>query len=347
MVGGLTCGNSWHPLLVALALRCVPAWTAREEVHITVGDDARGFILHTPETPCPAEGCTVVLVLHGSTEDHTDSEDDPTLWPARRFERNYDSSYFAQDRANKGYAQVYLSARVTNGWYCWDNAWQGYGSCAGPADGKDDVYVHGVVENVRARLQSIKAVYLFGMSGGSKMAWKLACSSSAQGPVVQLDGIAAMAGPLSPALQGHCCCSTPAIVAFHGVLDHITDVSLADNATNWFTAVHGCGEAAALSPQAGVHLTNYFEADCQQSRMAYYRLDEGGHTIPGGPVVWRPNGNVIPFDSLDAIWSFWTSGEPPPSSVSLSRRFCSTAACASCSALFFVQLLLYDIVHRG
>eukprot|EP00971_Amphidinium_carterae_P095936 1898433-Amphidinium_carterae.1 len=28
----------------------------------------------------------------------------------------------------------------------------------------------------------------------------------------------------------------------------------------------------------------------------------GGHTVPGGPVVWAPNGNVIPFDSLDAIW---------------------------------------------
>ena len=235
-------------------------------------------------------GDTVLVVLHGSTE-NKDGSDDP-LYPAARFENNYDSSYFATHRS-RGYTQMYLAAQLKDGWFCWQNAGEEFGTCSQPDDGSDAAFVQKAVE-----LSGANQSYLFGMSGGAKMAWKLHCAA---------DGVGVVGGALAPSLRTiDNACGGPA-VAFHGADDPYVDVEAADDTAAWWIASHGCGDDATIS--SGF---NDIDGCSTPGRLAYYRLEGVGHTIPGAPFVWDGLGGISSYDSLAAMWDVWDGNDPAP-----------------------------------
>ena len=96
---------------------------ARSVYKLDVGGHVRGLVLH-PATPpaAPSLGHSLLLLLHGSTEDRNNGS---VHYPAERFERNYHAVF-----AGHGFVLVYLSARLSNGWYCWENGNAEVGLCA-------------------------------------------------------------------------------------------------------------------------------------------------------------------------------------------------------------------------
>ena len=227
----------------------------------------------------------LLVVLHGSTEA---LEHDP-LYPATRFEKNYDADYFQPHRELRGYTQMYLAASMRNGWFCWQNNGAEFGTCSRDDDGDDAAFVERAVQ-----LANASELYVFGMSGGAKMAWKLACSA---------DGVGVVGGALAPSLRTEAHCATP-VAAFHGLEDPYVDVAVADDTAAWWRGAHNCSGAAGFA--TGLHDFR----DCgAPGRLAYYRLAGVGHTIPGAPFVWSGLGGTSSYDSLAAMWTVWRGGD--------------------------------------
>ena len=96
---------------------------ARSIHQLNVGGHVRGLVLHAATPPAaPPSGHSLLLLLHGSSEDRNNGS---VHYPAERFERNYHAVF-----AGHGFVLVYLSARLSNGWYCWENGNAEVGLCA-------------------------------------------------------------------------------------------------------------------------------------------------------------------------------------------------------------------------
>jgi poly(3-hydroxybutyrate) depolymerase len=254
----------------------------REELVVDVQGVERSLVVHWGASDA------LLVVLHGSTEA---LEHDP-LYPATRFENNYDADYFQPHRDYHGYTQMYLAASLRNGWFCWQNNGEEFGTCSRDDDGDDAAFVERAVQ-----LANASELYVFGMSGGAKMAWKLACSA---------DGVGVVGGALAPSLRTKAHCATP-VAAFHGLEDPYVDVAVADDTAAWWRGAHNCSGAAGFA--TGLH---DFRGCGAPGRLAYYRLAGVGHTIPGAPVVWSGLGGTSSYDSLAAMWAVWRGGDPAP-----------------------------------
>ena len=98
-------------------------YMARSIHQLNVGGHVRGLVLHAATPPAaPPSGHSLLLLLHGSSEDRNNGS---VHYPAERFERNYHAVF-----AGHGFVLVYLSARLSNGWYCWENGNAEVGLCA-------------------------------------------------------------------------------------------------------------------------------------------------------------------------------------------------------------------------
>jgi hypothetical protein len=139
--------------------------SVRQEITLDILGVERSLIVHWGSSE------QLLLVLHGSTEGQYNNG---PLYPATRFESNYDSTYFEPHRSQRGYTQMYLSARLQNGWYCWQNSGAEFGTCSHADDGNDAAFVLSAI-SYAAALQNTSQNYIWGASGGGHMAWKLSC----------------------------------------------------------------------------------------------------------------------------------------------------------------------------
>ena len=194
--------------------RAVLAWATNKapaemrSVHeLQVGGHARGLVLHAAASPAaPAPGRPLLLILHGSTEDRSNGS---VHFPAERFERNYHAVF-----AGHGFVLAYLSARLANGWYCWENGNGKVGLCARAPDENDQQFTRAAVELVGREVGPVNRarVHVLGMSGGASMAWKLGCDPRSREITGLAPRVAAVAGTLAPGLCT-CCCASPVVVA--------------------------------------------------------------------------------------------------------------------------------------
>ena len=284
----------------------------RTTKELLVDGTPRGLVLHTPPESGTGPPFPAMLILHGSTEAAGDDADDLN-YPALRFERHYDEDIFAPMRHEHGLVVAYLSARRSNGWYCWENGNGEVGLCALPSTGSDEAFVRAALllmhTSVAGGIDDSR-IFVFGMSGGASMAWKLGCHAPSVTAINASVHVAAVAGTLAPSLRA-CCCAAPSVVAVHGDADGYVDVQTADTTASWFGVAHGCDgngvdtddvRAAADDVELRVY------SGCRQSRLEYYRVAGGGHTLPGAPVIWAGLGSTSAFDAAGAIWRSWHGG---------------------------------------
>jgi len=232
-----------------------------------------------------------VLVLHASAR-----VGGVTWAPAVDMQRR-----MAHDAADAwpGATVAYLAGRdVGNGLWCWG---AGYDNdlCSAAVDGSDARFVAAVV----AALASSAPVYLYGYSGGARMAWRLACDALVA-PL--LDGVAAASGLLPAGVRAAGCSldtAPPAIVVVHGSDDGTTSVEHADASLRWLAANASCTRADASGVAVGEDLADLQVlrpcADAERLAVAaYYRVRGGQHSLPSRP--W-----------LQAVWLLWEAHDGP------------------------------------
>jgi len=252
------------------------------------GPVTRDFIAYGP--PSSTVPSAYVLVLHGSLK----LSSNELLAPARymagamigRFDWHNDA------------AVLFLAGRaVGGGFFCW-GAGNDNGLCTAAVDNEDETFVLSVLEWLP---WPQAPVYLYGFSGGARMAWRLACNATVAS---RLSAIAAVSGLLPSAIRGapsSCDLSAmPPVMVLHGTSDGISHVSEADESTSWLGEYASCERASIPDLRVGETTADLrLWGDCQEasrlSSLAYYRIINGQHKTPAAS--W-----------LDAIWSFWVSG---------------------------------------
>lgn len=299
-----------HELTLAALCLCsaiLVGLSERSEHVLAINGELRALILHIP-TVIPIDGRAVVVVLHGSTEDRSSAASSSReLYPAARFEKTYDASYFEPWRERRGFAMAYLAARLQSGWWCWDNQGDELGHCSHkgrPSDEADFLLAAVSLATRQPRFgraalgaNGKQLVYAFGVSGGAALAWKLLCHG-------HLHGATAVAGTLAPSHRSSCA-SNGSVAAFHGTIDPITNVRFADSTAAWIA--ERCEmRSSDLEPSVQLQEYNCIRSAASLEKFAYYRLTGAGHTIPGGPTsVWNGLGPVSSLDSAEASWAVW------------------------------------------
>ena len=149
--------------------------TGRTEHAISVGSTQRRFVVHAREG---ARAGSVLLLLHGSTR-HSPPADE--LAPVRFLEN--DISAQTKLWADRGALLVFLAGReVGSGHFCW-GAGTDNNLCTAPREGmEDESFVLGVLDWLRQHNASFGTAaapfFLYGHSGGGRMAWRLACNAT-------------------------------------------------------------------------------------------------------------------------------------------------------------------------
>jgi len=303
----------------------------RKEHVLNVRGRLRALISYTPPQVHPRPD--VFLLLHGSTS--TPGPGDPLvvhgegngelLYPALRFERNYETEYFEPHRRGRNIIQMYLAATQHNGWYCWGNGGGASGSCDHGEDvyANDEKFVSDAIHLVNRSFPfDIGRVFIFGSSGGGTMAWRLGCSPFL---AERIDGIGVVGGFLSPQLRQKVgtgrssqTCSDLLVAMFHGTMDEYVPIALADETFDWFAGAHLCNDTTAtiyVQHDVEVRLAGvpeYNPGTCSSgSQLGYFRIDGGGHTIPGAPHVWDGLGPTSTLDSMAAMRFIWFGEDLP------------------------------------
>lgn len=278
-----------HALLLALALSAAPAAAqTRQVLYKSVYDAVRAAIV---QTPAELKSPDIVLALHGSTQ--ITSPDPAAEAPAAAMEQ---LGLFGA-ASTDGFVVVYVAARISNGWACWENGNDTGGDggypdgtadlCALADTGGDAAWFESVVTSVRALVPFTQEgkVLVFGASGGGSMAWRLACTAAG----FSVDGAAAFSGVLAPALaalDSTSCAGVP-VVAFHGDEDTIVPLAVAEAGAAWYAARHGTGAPAesdvvnagsATKPPLSA-LRRTYEA-AAETWLSYWVVENLGHKVP-------------------------------------------------------------------
>ena len=115
--------------------------------------------------------------------------------------------------------------------------------------------------------------------------------------------VGAVAGTLAPSLRAGRCAAR-AVAAIHGDADAYVAVQSADETAAWYGRAHGCAAAATSHPAADVRRDAH-RGCANGTRLDYWRVAGGGHTLPGAPLVWSGLGPTSAFDGFGAICSSW------------------------------------------
>ena len=200
-----------------------------------------------------------------------------------------------------GATSIYPAARpVGGGYFCW-GAGNDRGHCTARVDGEDEALILSLLDRLpRSRLP----VFLFGYSGGARMAWRAACNASVAS---RLSGVAAAAGLLPSDLRSThpplCDLRTiPPAVVLHGNADTTTPSSEADASVAWLASAANCSKdvfVPSVSLQPGMTADLRYVDRCggaPRLSLAYYRLLSIQHKIPS--TEW-----------LEVVWNIWQSAD--------------------------------------
>ena len=250
----------------------------RSTAAISVAGEERSFIVDAPASAPRA----VVLILHPSSQ--LVALDGDPLTPATHFEGRMAS---ATERLRADAVVAYLASRhVGNSYWCW-GAGSDNGLCSAPVDGADGAFVEAVLNWIRAQLAPTIPAYLFGYSGGARMAWRLACDA---GVAPLFDGMAIASGLLAADLgqppPASCALGTlPRLIVLHGDEDATTAVSNADASVDWVADAAGCAVDATRDTSVDGELADVRDlSSCaaapQPFALTYYRILGGRHSAP-------------------------------------------------------------------
>ena len=193
----------------------------------------------------------------------------------------------ATERLRTDAIVAYLASRhVGNSYWCW-GAGSDNGLCSAPVDGADGAFVEAVLNWVRAQLVPTIPAYLFGYSGGARMAWRLACDA---GIAPLFDGMAIASGLLAADLRqpppAGCALGTlPRLIVLHGDEDATTAVSNADASVDWVADAAGCAVDATRDTSVDGELADVRDlSSCAAApppfALTYYRILGGRHSAP-------------------------------------------------------------------
>lgn len=273
------------------------------ERHLRVGDRDRTYRVHLPSGRANGTGLPVVIVLHGRGGTAEGME------RLTRFDRVADHGGFVAVYP-QGYRRSWADARGT-----------------GPAAraGVDDrAFIAALIDAlVRHDHVDRSRIYLTGLSNGAMMTETLGCELADR-----IAGIAPVAGPMPADFDCHPSRPLP-VLEIHGTADPLvpytggtmgagggrgTVLSAEATAALWrrLDRCTGRPTTARLPDRArdGTHVRTETATGCPaHAGVAFFTVDGGGHTWPGGrqyaPVrlVGRTSHD---FDAGEMIWDFFT-----------------------------------------
>jgi len=279
---------------------------------IAVGAQARTYRLHVPKGLDAALPAPLVLVFHGGggTPEQIERE-----------------SRFSELADREGFVVAY-PAGYRRSW----NDGRGADAVAAQRDGIDDVaFVAALIDEVSAgRRIDAKRIYATGISNGAMFSHRLALALSPR-----IAAIAPVAGGLPQALLAGFAPQDPvSVLVVHGTLDPLVpygggDVKVlassrgrvagAEESARRWAARDGCGATPARDEVAadrdGCAVTRLGYAGCTRGTgVVLLRLDDGGHTWPGGSqyLPQRLVGKVCRnLDGAALIWDFFKQHPKP------------------------------------
>lgn len=249
---------------------------------IQVAGVRRAYLLHLPASPEPGRPLPLILVFHGAGGD------------AAGIARHTGLTRAATTR---GYAAVYPEG-VGRRW----NDGRGVGGA------EDDVgFIRLLLDSLRAELPADpRRVYATGISNGAGLAFRLACELPGT-----FAAIAPVAAGLAASLEERCAAASPvSLVMFQGTRDPLMPyeggvltsgrgrVLAAPRAAALFARANGCGGDPWVTAEAdtatdGTRVRRWAYPGCPEGRdVVLFRIEGGGHTWPGGPLVGRRVGRV-------------------------------------------------------
>jgi polyhydroxybutyrate depolymerase len=262
---------------------------------IKVDNLRRNFLLHIPPLYESRQPTPLILAFHGR------------LGTGKKMEKLTHLSDLAD---KQGFIVVYPNG-VGRSW----NA--GHGTGKAEAKGVDDVnFTVRLIDSLSQTLNiDWKRIYATGFSNGATFVHRLACELSEK-----IAAIAAVAGTIAPQVGRNCHpARSVAALHIHGTADPIVPWEGGRTGGGGFVesvaaTIAGWVERNACAPEpeetdlgGGVSRASY-SSGRQGTMVMLYRVQEGGHTWPGGyqylpkKVVGETNRS---WDASQAIWDFF------------------------------------------
>lgn len=300
-------------LLLCLILLSIPllAWAAGDPaVEIEYANLDRSYLLHLP-SPLPNHPLPLVVVLHGG------GGSAEGVARMTGFDAAADKQGFIVVYPNgTDQSRPLMNAMGKPGFLTW-NA----GSCCGYAQESriDDVgFIRAVVmQVVKDNGADPKRVYATGISNGGMMAYRLACEAS--------DMFAAIA-PVSAVQELASCKPGQPVSVFHihGAKDENVplnggvgkkaiekeDRKPVQDSIDFWVKQDGCS-VTVHSQNPGLLMTNY--GGCEAgSEVAFYLLQDGGHSWPGGErIAYFLDPPSKTLNATYEIWDFFSTHSKP------------------------------------
>jgi len=262
----------------------------------------------------------IIIILHPSTRIKTN--DDPYA-PAYAYESQIRDEIektllsssqpttfdFDDEQKHQKVLLVYPASRkIGESWWCW-GAGKDNDLCSSPVDGTDQIFMTKIVEYMHEKLPNMTStttkLFLFGYSGGARMAWRISCDSI----VSRLFHGVAIASGLLPQQssidnnnqeeqktttnavraqqqQGRCDIDTlpSKFIVVHGDLDVTTSIGYAEKSVEYIATNADCKtkeEKNWIDDNDDVIVDFY--SDCvnnQALNLSFYRKVGGGHFSP-------------------------------------------------------------------
>ncbi|HTS87625.1 MAG TPA: PHB depolymerase family esterase [Gemmatimonadales bacterium] len=288
-------------ILLGLPLRQLPAQIPDEKVNVVVGGMPRTYLLHTPRMHAQGR-IPLVILLHGR------------LGTGSGMARltGFDSvseSHGLLVAYPDGYRRSWADGRG--------------GTPADKAGVNDVAFIGAIIDDVARHYPLDRGrVYAAGMSNGAFMAERLACEMSGR-----LAAVGVIAATLGDSLAAQCHPALPISIMFvNGTDDPLvpflggemsggrgSGLSVAATVARW-VELNGCTAQPVLTtlsatPPDGTQALESLYDVCQRgAEVVAYRIEQGGHTWPGGP-QYLPESIVgktsRTFAASSVLWDFF------------------------------------------
>ncbi len=261
------------------------------------GGDTRTYSFYVPASYVPGEAVPLVVGLHGLSSSGAD------------FAQYRDFKPIA-DTAN--FIVVNPDGATLLGLKYWN-----YENIAGT--NVDDVgFIEALIDTISANYSiNQNRVYCTGMSNGSFMAYYLACESD------RFAAIGGVTGSMSTTMYGNCNPSHPTpIIHIHGTADNTnpyigtsTMTPIPDLIQFWVNQ-NSCNTTPTIAavpdidPGDGATAEQYvYSGGVDGHTIEHFKVIEGGHSWPGGPMPSSSQVTCMDFDASREIWHFFSQYE--------------------------------------